>query len=317
MTLRPLRLPSLLLFALLAACSSDSSEKAESAGSGADAADGQGETDGSGSGASADTSTEADAGSGDTGTSEDTAESADTTTDSGSGSGDATVEDTSVEPDSSADAEPDGSGAPLLPLPGFGTITGPCGVIDAQLLSPDPSVIVNAIDFGTDPWDNPADLGLLTSGGQEMVADGNAGGSSLESEIFSLEVLTRCEGATLVKTETEVVYDVSGSITDILVEIDGMKVGVSVTRAVGFPRDAAYTEATASALLTRKLAGIQESTANVSAGDRWVKQILHVIAYADQHVAAMQAAYAALDPSVKADTILWVTRSDGDDEFIY
>lgn len=317
MTLRPLRLPSLLLFALLVACSSDSSAKTENAGSGADAADGQGAADGSGSGASADTSTEADAGSGDTGTSEDTAESADTATDSGSGSGDATVEDTSVEPDSSADAEPDGSGAPLLPLPGFGTITGSCGVIDEQLLSPDPSVIVNAIDFGTDPWDNPADLGLLTSGGQEMVADGNAGGSSLESEIFSLEVLTRCEGATLVKTETEVVYDVSGSITDILVEIDGMKVGVSVTRAVGFPRDAAYTEATATALLTRKLTDIQESTANVSAGDRWVKQILHVIAYADQHVAAMQAAYAALDPSVKADTILWVTRSDGDDEFLY
>ena len=313
MTLRPLRLPSLLLFALLVACSSDSSEKAESAGSGADAADGQGETDGSG----APGDVEEDSAEADTGTGEDTAESADTATDSGSGSGDATVDDTSVEPDSSADAEPDGSGAPLLPLPGFGTITGSCGVLDDELLSPDPSVIVNAIDFSTDPWDNPADLGLLTSGGQEMVADGNAGGSSLESEIFSLEVLTRCEGATLVKTETEVVYDVSGSITDILVEIDGLKVGVSVTRAVGFPRDAAYTEATASALLTRKLTDIQESTANVSAGDRWVKQILHVIAYADQHVAAMQAAYAALDPSVKADTILWVTRSDGDDEFLY
>ena len=313
MTLRPLRLPSLLLFALLAACSSDSSEKAESAGSGADAADGQGETDGRG----APGDVEEDSAAADTGTGEDTAESADTATDSGSGSGDATVEDTAIEPDSADDTASDGSGGPTLPLPGFGTITGSCGVIDAQLLSPDPSVIVNAIDFGADPWDNPADLGLLSTGGQEMVADGNAGGSSLESEIFSLEVLTRCEGATLVKTETEVVYDVSGSITDILVEIDGMKVGVSVTRAVGFPRDAAYTEATASALLTRKLAGIQESTANVSAGDRWVKQILHVIAYADQHVAAMQAAYAALDPSVKADTILWVTRSDGDDEFIY
>ena len=313
MTLRPLRLPSLLLFALLVACSSDSSAKTENAGSGADAADGQGEADGSG----ALGDVEEDSAAADTGSGADTAEAADTSVSDGSGSGDATVDDTSVEPDSSADAEPDGSGAPLLPLPGFGTITGSCGVLDDELLSPDPSVIVNAIDFGTDPWDNPADLGLLTGGGQEMVADGNAGGSSLESEIFSLEVLTRCEGATLVKTETEVVYDVSGSITDILVEIGGMKVGVSVTRAVGFPRDAAYTEATASALLTRKLTDIQESTAHVSAGDRWVKQILHVIAYADQHVAAMEAAYAALDPSVKADTILWVTRSDGDDEFLY
>lgn len=318
MTFRQLRLPSLLLFALLVACSRDSSERTESAGSGADAADGQGAADGSGAAADVEEdSTEAD-----TGTGEDTAAASDTSLADGSGSGDTTVEDTTVEdtavePDTADDTAADGSGAATLPLTGFGTITGSCGVIDAQLLSPDPSIIVNAIDFGSDPWDNPADLGLLTSGGQEMVADGNAGGSSLESEIFSLEVLIRCEGATLVKTETEVVYDVSGSITDILVEIDGMKVGVSVTRAVGFPRDAAYTEATASALLTRKLEGIQESTANVSAGDRWVKQILHVIAYADQHVVAMEAAFEALEPSVKADTILWVTRSDGDDEFIY
>jgi hypothetical protein len=320
-TLKPLRLSALIGLALLVACSSEKEAEPSGFGSGADAADGQGETDGSASAgdveedsAAADTSIEADTGSGDT--VEDTAEASDTATNSGAGSGDAT-EDTTAEPDSTTDTEADGSGGPTLPLPGFGTITGSCGVLDDELLSPDPSLIVNAIDFGSDPWDNPADLTLLTSGGQEMVADGNAGGSSLESEIFSLEVLTRCEGATLVKTETEVVYDVSGSITDILVEIDGMKVGVSVTRAVGFPRDAAYTEATASALLTRKLTGIQESTANVSADDRWVKQILHVIAYADQHVAAMEAAFEVLEPSVKADTILWVTRSDGDDEFIY
>jgi len=313
-TLKPVRIAPFLGLLLFVACSGDTTQNEAGPGPGAAdvTSDGQGESDGSGSGAAADTTETDDIGSGD---GSDTTVEADTS--EGSGSGDTSAEDTAVEADTTADTETDGSGSAGLPLPGFGTITGPCGVLDEELLSPEPSVIVNAIDFGTDPWDNPADLALLTSGGQEMVADGNAGGSSLESEIFSLEVLTRCEGASLVKTETEVIYDVSGSITDILVEIDGMKVGVSVTRAVGFPRDAVYTEATASALLTRKLTDIQESSANVSAGDRWVKQILHVIAYADQHVAAMQAAFAALDPSVKADTILWVTRSDGDDEFIY
>lgn len=321
MTLKPVRIAPLLGILLFVACSGDSTRNEAGLGSGASdvSADGQGDADGSDANgdvendsAEADTTETDDIGSGDV-----DQDSAEADTADGSGSGDTTAEDTGVEADSAPDSDAEGSGSAGLPLPGFGAITGPCGVLDDELLSPEPTVIVNAIDFGTDPWDNPADLALLTSGGQEMVADGNAGGSSLESEIFSFEVLARCEGASLVKTETEVVYDVSGSITDILVEIDGVKVGVSVTRAVGFPRDAVYPEATASALLTRKLTDIQESSANVSAGDRWVKQILHVIAYADQHVAAMQAAYAALDPSVKADTILWVTRSDGDDEFIY
>ena len=304
-----------LLCLLLLACSSGGG------GSGAEqSADGQGDTaspdfgEGSGSADASDAET-ADAAAEDTAGSADAAGDAldGAVDDASDGNGEGSAE-TDATPDTPSDT--DGSGAGV-PSPGFGTITGSCGVLDEELLSPDPTVIVNAIDFGTDPWDNPADLSLLSAGGQEMVADGNAGGSSLESEIFSYEVLHRCEGATLVKTETEVVYDIAGSITDILVEIDGMKVGVSVTRAVGFPRDAVYPVATASTLLSRKLTDIQESSANVSAGDRWVKQILHVIAYADQHVAAMAEAYNALDASVKADTILWITRSDGDDEFIY
>ena len=35
--------------------------------------------------------------------------------------------------------------------------------------------------------------------------DGNAGGSSLLSEVFAYEVLHRCEGATLLKTETDAI----------------------------------------------------------------------------------------------------------------
>ena len=36
-----------------------------------------------------------------------------------------------------------------------------------------------------------------------MFATPNAGGSSLESEVMSFEVLHYCEGATLLKTETD------------------------------------------------------------------------------------------------------------------
>ena len=112
-----------------------------------------------------------------------------------------------------------------------------------------PWLIANRLDFGLNPYDDE-DLEFLTDGGQEVVSDGNAGGSSLLSEVFAFEVLSRCEDAILLKTETEIVYnDVSGKKTDLVVTIGGIKWGVSVTRAVGYPRDAPYTVERAADLL--------------------------------------------------------------------
>jgi hypothetical protein len=148
--------------------------------------------------------------------------------------------------------------------------------------------------------------------------DGNLGGSSLESEIISFEVLARCDGATLLATEAEIQYtDPMGKKTDLLVEIDGRVVGVSVTRAVGFPFDAPYTEMQAADLLTGKLEDILLSTVNVAPADAWVKQILHVIAYADMHAQSILAAYATLPPEITADTVLVVTVTNGNDAFVY
>ena len=56
---------------------------------------------------------------------------------------------------------------------------------------------------------------------------------------------------------------------------------------------------------------------NVSAGDRWVKQILAVLAYDDQHLSTVETAWLGLDASVRADTILVVTATHGDDLFVY
>lgn len=204
----------------------------------------------------------------------------------------------------------------VVPAAGFGAISGECGVLDTELTSPDPFYFLNHIDFGTDPYDD-ADLSKLTLGGQEIIADGNAGGSSILSEVFSYELLERCEGARLLKTETEVLYSTAGAITDLLVEIDGLKVGVSVTRAVAFPFEDPYTVAQAKTLLEKKLQGILQSSANVAPEDKWVKQILYVIAYADGHAASLQAALEQIDPAIKADTIVMVSVSDGDDAFIY
>lgn len=219
-----------------------------------------------------------------------------------------------------ADAGPDDGGfdaGPTGPLPGFGTIAGMCGVLDDELGDGVPSYFANAIDFANDPWDE-ADYAALTTGGQEIYDDGNAGGSSLLSEVFAYEVLARCEGATLIKTETEIDYtDDQGTITDLLVEIDGRRIGVSVTRAIAFPFDDPYTVAQAETLLEDKLQGVLDSSANVAAADAWDKQILSVIAYTPDHAAALESAWANVDAALRADTIVYVTASDGADDFLY
>ncbi|MGM0555335.1 MAG: hypothetical protein ACQEVA_03055, partial [Myxococcota bacterium] len=204
-----------------------------------------------------------------------------------------------------------------FPLEGFGDISGTCAVLDDELDSEQPSYFENAIDFGNDPYDE-SDKPLLTAGGMEIIDDGNAGGSSLYSEVFAYEVLYRCELAELLKTETEVAYqDPQGKITDLLVDIDGLKIGVSVTRAVAFPFDDPYTVQQATDLLTDKLSDVLSSSQNVAPEDAWEKQILHVIAYAPGHEDSIEAAFGQLDASIKADTILWVTVSNGSDDFLY
>lgn len=198
---------------------------------------------------------------------------------------------------------------------GLGTLEGECGLIDAmELSSPSAFVFGNAIDFRGLGFD----YDQLTPQGQQVFDAGNLGGNSLYSEVISFEVLARCDGASLVATEAEIEYlDPMGIKTDLLVEIDGLPVGVSVTRAVGFPFEDPYTVTQAEVLLTDKLGDVLASTANVAPRDEWVKQILHVIAYADMHASSIVAAYEGLPPELTVDTILLVTVTHGNDEFVY
>lgn len=206
-------------------------------------------------------------------------------------------------------------GSEDVPLQGFGTISGDCGPIDSEeILSPDPFSFETHLDFGTSAFDYE----LLSTGGKYVYDAGNLGGNSLYSEVFSYEVLYRCELAKLLKTETEISYqDSGGKKTDILVEIDGYKIGVSVTRAFAFPAGSTYTQGDAQTLLEKKLGDIPLSTANVAAADAWQKQILHILAYNDQHRDAIFQAYGTLDSSYKADTLVYVTVTDGVDDFMY
>jgi hypothetical protein len=205
-----------------------------------------------------------------------------------------------------------------VPLPGFGDIVGMCGVIDdAALDATAPAWFGGELTFA-DRYDDPDDRPALTPGGLEILLDGNAGGSSVYSEVFAFEWLARCELAALIKSETEIVYDdPSSKKADILVEIDGRKVGVSVTRAVTYPFGDPYTLDAATTLLDRKLDDIQLATAAVSAADRWSKQMLSILAYDLQHAQMAMTAWSMLDAETRDDTILIVSITSGDDLFVY
>ena len=232
------------------------------------------------------------------------------------GGGEGAGPDAAGGPDAASDAASDATPG-TVPLAGFGGITGMCGVLGAaELDGTTPLWFGGELTFA-DRYDDPAERDQLTPGGLAIVSVPNAGGSSVYSEVFAYEWLARCELAELIKTETAVAYDVEGKKIDILVGIDGRKVGVSVTRAVTFPFGDPYTLAAATTLFERKLDDIQLATTQVSAADRWTKQMLVTLAYDAQHAAVAMEAWAALDAATRDDTLLVTVVTSGDDLFIY
>jgi hypothetical protein len=193
----------------------------------------------------------------------------------------------------------------------LGTFSGDCGSVIGQLHAATPSLIVDSLVFMSG---ESYRRDSLSADGQRLYDIPNAGGSSTESEVMSFEVLHYCDGATLLKSETEIGYtppdtDLGGnSITDILVGIGSDKVGVSVTRAY---QPGGMTDTQIQDLLIKKLDGINHSSARVLAADRWVKQILHVFVATDAAAGAVSRIWPTLDASLRADTIVLVTHTTG------
>ncbi len=229
-------------------------------------------------------------------------------------SGPAAVDTASTAVDDTA-APSDDTGEPDLgPEDGFGELSGDCGGLDSVALSGGFSSVWNTLDFG----DTTYDPSLLSEGGQEIIADGNAGGSSLESEAIAFDVLYRCEGAALLATETEVEYiDDGGKKIDLLVDLAGLQVGVSVTRAYGYPPDDPYTVEQATDLLVDKLSDLQDIEQNVDDTHRFDARALHVLAYTPDHAESLRTALDELDEATLGAATLVVTVTEGDDAFLY
>lgn len=187
----------------------------------------------------------------------------------------------------------------------WGAITGACGAVTAELKVGTPSFFVTTLTFKDAAAFSSAGL---SAGAKKRYEGENAGGSSICSEVMSIQVLHECEGAALYKTEKEISYtSTQGAITDYEATIGGEKVGVSVTRAYKGPVNNTYTDADATNLLKKKLAGVLESSAKVSAADKWTKQVLHIWTLRADWVPVLKKAWDTMDATTKADTIVLVS----------
>jgi hypothetical protein len=222
-------------------------------------------------------------------------------------------QDASITDGGPKDASPSADAAPEEIL---GTLSGSCGVVKTLLSSPSPSFEKNSLAFVAG---ETYDKASLSDDGDRLYDTPNAGGSSSESEVMSFEVLRACEGADLLKTETEVLYtdDDSGppSITDMLVSIGGTKIGVSVTR-VYKPDSIGLTDADAKKILLDKFAQVNRSSERVKPVDKWQKQILHVFTANKEATDAVARVLPTIDASLRADTVLLLTETKGGG-FIY
>ncbi|KAG0276882.1 hypothetical protein BGZ95_006904 [Linnemannia exigua] len=137
----------------------------------------------------------------------------------------------------------------------------------------------------------------------------NAGGSSLLSEVLSCEMLYRCLGARLAKTEMEIRYFFAYQpMTDYTISLPGLAsgfhVGVSVTRA--FAYKGAYRRSECRKLLKKKLSGITASTRNVM-DERLFKQILHVWVPNGKVARTVQATYRTLPTELTRNSVVVIS----------
>jgi len=148
----------------------------------------------------------------------------------------------------------------------------------------------------------------ISKGAQTIQTIPNAGGTSVNSEVFSFEIIHTMFNAQLEATEMELEYFPLGSkITDYSVKINGEIFGVSVTRAMKF-NGGIFTEEEAERLLNKKLYGVNISSKAVLKRFRWKKQFLHIWAENRQIAQQLEHVFQSIiSPEMKSNTIVMVT----------
>lgn len=154
---------------------------------------------------------------------------------------------------------------------------------------------------------------------QRVICEPNAGGNSTTSEALSMEYLARKFDASDVVTEMEIEYcNPHWKKMDLICTINQRRVGVSVTRAMGFPTENDFTFKDACRLLHKKLYGLIVAKDGVSYQQKYDHSVLHVWCQSKKIAKIVQEAFQATSPDlgVDRDVLLILTVAENCD-FIF
>lgn len=148
-------------------------------------------------------------------------------------------------------------------------------------------VFADSYEFGDNPITHPDAVRSLSVE--------NAGGKSEVSEALSMQYFYERFGAGQFLLEREVEYWCEYKMVDFVCTIAETRIGVSVTRAMGYPTPEHFDAEAALHLLRKKLYGLIVARNAVDKKHRFFKSILHIFCQTTPIAALLQEAYAGLD----------------------
>lgn len=132
----------------------------------------------------------------------------------------------------------------------------------------------------------------LGADAHQIIDEPNAGGASVVSEALSAEYMCRRFNAIGIVTEMQIPYfSPHWKKVDYLTTIYGEMVGVSVTRAMGYPSPDAFTEEDAIRLCRKKLNGLVVARAGIVPSVGYCRSILHCWCQTQQIADLMSASF--------------------------
>jgi hypothetical protein len=143
---------------------------------------------------------------------------------------------------------------------------------------------------------------------RKLYMEPNAGGKSMNSEAFSINILNELYDVDCILTEMEVEYIwFNYKKCDYICKIYGQQVGVSVTRAMSYPDPSYFTSDDADKLLKKKMSGLMVARDGVIDKYNFDKCILHIWCESQGIADIIKKQYDLLDTETKDDIIILLT----------